>query len=476
MLNGYDNLTLGLLFLIACLGTAAIFIYSWKRYELAILLILFSSWISWIFYSNVPATAEEQTALGFGTYIRIMLVCLMGACGALQFLKLYKHRQNCLPNYLILFGIFICYAILSVTYSIDRKYTLIRSGEFMFFWGFLLGLHCWIKDRKNLDKVLNIYFAVMTFSIVINAVAAILLPARVWSWEMSGRLQGLTDHPNTFGALCLFAYPIFAWKYMHSRPLIKVGMAILICLTLGMHILSGSRTSLVSAIFGAMIWLFFSYRTISLKHITVGLTFAMALIIGASLLIVLKPKSLHRSDASVATLTGRVEFWKGCIQLIKERPIQGYGYGVAGKIWEDPRFYREGEFLWLGSSKSSLHNGYLSLGIGLGVTGVVMWLWFLVIPIWRTFSLLSNPYKSLILAMIFQGLLLNFFESALSSGSQINASLVFWLFFVIAGRLPDVIQQKSLEQSTAENFSETSFGFNDQTKLRFVCVNHSGSK
>ena len=461
---------------IAALGAVAVLFCCWRHYELAIILILVSPWVSWLFYSNVAKTAEQEGAVGSASHIRILLVLLVGCCGALQFLKSCFKEHVKLPKYLLFFGAFICFAIFSGLYSIDRKFTLIRSFEFMIFFVFLLGLHAWLSERKKLDTVLNIYFWMVVFGIILNAAALILLPDRVWAWRMPDRFQGLTDHPNTFGALCMLAYPILAWKYVTSQRVAKSTTAILICVTLGLHVLSGSRSSLLASILGGMVWLSCSVKTMTLKRIAICLTFGLTLTFGISFLQLTKPTSLQRSDSAITSLTGRTEFWKASLQLIKERPIQGYGYGVAGKVWEDPRFYREGEFLWVGSAKTSLHNGYLSLAIGLGVLGLLIWLVFLSVPIWQVLSLGPSPYKAFLLAMIFQQLVLNFFESALSSGSQLYTSLIFWFFLIMAGRMPQLLGQLSHSKSMTKTCMETDFELINPKKIPSgLCAGYTGA-
>jgi O-antigen ligase len=250
----------------------------------------------------------------------------------------------------------------------------------------------------------------------------------------------------------------------------------LIIVTLGLHVLSGSRSSLMAAILGGMVWIFYLVRTMTLKRIAICLTFGLLLSFSVSFLILTKPASLKRSDAGVTALTGRTEFWKGCLLLIKERPIQGYGYGVAGKVWQDPRFQREGEFLWAGSAKSSLHNGYLSLAIGLGLVGFLMWLVFLSIPVRQILSMGFSPHKALMLSMFFQLLILNFVESALVSGSQICTSLVFWFFLIIAGRLPFLLRQPFHSKSVAKTYMEKEFEYINSTRRPSgLCAGYTGA-
>jgi hypothetical protein len=140
-------------------------------------------------------------------------------------------------------------------------------------------------------------------------------------------------------------------------------------------------------------------------------------------------------------------------------------------VWEDPRFYQEGQFLWVGSAKSSLHNGYLSLTIGLGLVGLFLWIGFVFVPIRQVLSLGSGPYKAFILTIVFQLLVLNIFESALASGSQIQTSMIFWFVLIIAGRLPQVLEAKRIDTE-----KERSLGFLNSTNIPAgLCTGYTGA-
>jgi O-antigen ligase len=434
-LGDYDILILILLSFIISIIAISIFFCSLKRYEIAITMILLSPWVHWLFNTNVQKSVEESMAVGIGTYIRISMVALVGVIGVFQFLKLRSSTHKEVPFYLALFGGFVLCALLSTVYSIDKKYTFVRSSEFIFFFFFLLGFHYWLTDKTRLDKTLNIYFMVMTCGILINIIAIVLFPERLWSWKMPDRYQGLLDHPNTLGAFCMLSYPALMWKYPRLNSVGKVSLLFLFCIVLFMHILSGSRASLATSLFGFFLWFLIMNRA-SLNSLAKILSLVLIIFFSVVLLLQSRPSSFRREVADISDLTGRTEFWGGCIQLVKERPIRGYGYGVGGKIWNDPRFYRADQFLWAGSAKSSLHNGYLSIAIGLGFVGLLFWLSFILIPIWLVMHLGPCGYKALIVVILFQGLLLNFFETSIASGSQIITSLVFWVFLIMAGRLP----------------------------------------
>lgn len=434
-LGNWDMLTLILLSLTALFIGALVFFCSLKRYELAIALILISPWAHWLFTPNIREGDIESMAPTLGTYIRISIVALAGIIGIFQLLRLRPGSNNGGSPYLLLFGGFVLYALFSTIYSIDKKYTFVRSSEFVFFFLFLLGFYYWLKDKTRLDKTLNIYFVIMICGIFINVVTFVLFPGRVWSLMMPDRFQGLFSHPNTLGAFCMLSYPVLMWKYHRLSSVGKVFILFLFCVVLCMHILSGSRASLITAGLGFFLW-YLIFNRANLNSLAKILSLAMIILFGVVLLLQSRPASLKREAADVTNLAGRPEFWRSCIQLIKERPILGYGYGVGGKIWSDPRFYRPEEFLWVGSARSSLHNGYLSIVIGLGFAGLLTWLSLVLIPTWQIMRLDPCGYKALIVVILFQGMVLNCFETSIVSGSQITTSLVFWLFLIMAQKLP----------------------------------------
>jgi len=453
-IENYDISVLILLTFIVSLVAISIIFCSIKRYEIAIAMILLSPWAHWFFISNVQESVEESMTAGPGTYVRISMVALAGVIGLFQFLKLKTSGHREVPLYLLLFGVFVLFALLSTVYSIDKRYTFVRSTEFIFFFCFLLGFHYWLKDKTRLDKTLNIYFMIMTCGIVINIIALLLFPQQVWWWRVPERCKGLLDHPNTLGAFCMLSYPVLMWKYPRLNSAGKVLILFLFCTVLFIHILSGSRASLAASVFGFFLWLLIQNK-VGLNSFAKILSFVLIISFSIVLLLQSKPRSFRREVSDITDLTGRAEFWRGCIQLVKEKPILGYGYGVGGKIWNDPRFYRSEQFLWAGSAQSSLHNGYLSIAIGMGFTGLLVWLSFMLVPIWRVMCLSPCGYKTLIVVILFQGLLLNFFETSIASGSQIITSLVFWLFLIIAGRLPFLLSPIQTDEIPAVSPART---------------------
>jgi len=157
------------------------------------------------------------------------------------------------------------------------------------------------------------------------------------------------------------------------------------------------------------------------------LAIVATLVIGSSI-----PKSFQReSGGGLTDLTGRPEFWKAAWIMFKERPFHGYGYEVAGRIWEDPRFFRPGYRLWSGSARTSLHDGYLSVTLGLGIPGLLIWLAILFSPFRFLRLILARPEGLVCVVIMTELLVLNFVEDAISTSRGLG-SLVFWVFWLVA--------------------------------------------
>ena len=428
--HNLDMMTLTLIISIGLLCVATVFFWSQRHYELAIIMILLSPWVHFLFATNIPQSPEDILNAAGGvepsTYIRQSIVLFAGSIGAFKFFQLKSSVEEKLPVYFFIFGVFLLYALISTSYSIDRTFTFIRTAEFIAFFCFLMGLFLWLKDASYVDKAIDIFFFIIVLGMIINFCTLVLLPDRAWWWQAPGRFQGFMSHPNTLGGFCMISYPILLWKYNCQSTTGKIFIFTLLSLVLLMHVLSGSRTSLATSFIGFAVW-----QILLKKKLTFILIVAVVLFGGYFLLQSQLP-SFERTDSkSITNLTGRTQFWLGSLELAAEKPILGYGYAVEGKIWEDPRFQSNKSQLWMGSAKSSIHNGYLSVAIGLGFSGLIIWLAIIIPPLWQAFSLPRDYYKALFLVILLQLLLTNFFESVISSSRSLE-SMAFWIFWIFA--------------------------------------------
>ncbi|HEV2463834.1 MAG TPA: O-antigen ligase family protein [Acidobacteriaceae bacterium] len=90
---------------------------------------------------------------------------------------------------------------------------------------------------------------------------------------------------------------------------------------------------------------------------------------------------LHGTEAgsNFTTLSGRTIVWTAAIRQWQQHPWLGLGGGVGGKIVLAHINSYSFEIL------SSLHNGFMELLTGLGVVGVLLGVYLLLLVTWRTF-------------------------------------------------------------------------------------------
>ncbi len=421
-----------LLVIILFLSAVLIFIIAFRRYDIAVLLVVFSPWISSIFIPNAPLSSDSDHA-SLGSYIRVSVLLLIGSIGFTKYMKSWIVNRK-IPDYkiLILFS-FLGLAIVSTSYSLDRDITFIRSFSFIAFFLFLLGLYTWIEEFIHIDKVLNIIYVLICIFVIGSLFTIFLFPEKAWLWEVKNRFQGLWNHPNTMGSFCMVSYPILLWKHSDYKKKGKWLTVTILVICAVLHFLTGSRGSLLTSMIGIAIWF------IILQKGTKFLVYLIGSFILLSSIIILKPSSFQRDNStdSLTYLTGRTELWKGALILVQEKPLLGYGYAVEGKVWDDSRFYNPEISLWRGSARASIHNGYLSVAIGVGVTGFIIWCAILFIPFWNYLNLKSSNYKATIVSIMSMGLILNFIESTISGGTTFTAT-VFWIAWLLGSKLIEI--------------------------------------
>ncbi len=107
----------------------------------------------------------------------------------------------------------------------------------------------------------------------------------------------------------------------------------------------------------------------------------------------------YTGRGDVTTLTGRTEMWAYVVEEIKHRPLVGYGYEVAGMIFQSKYFP-----IWFGpwdeGAQSSLHNGYLNHAIGVGIPATLFWLFIMLRPWWFAMRSSEDPWNLKPLALL----------------------------------------------------------------------------
>ena len=148
----------------------------------------------------------------------------------------------------------------------------------------------------------------------------------------------------------------------------------------------------------------------------------------------------------VSSFTGRQVAWDFATRSIKEHPLTGYGYEVEGQILLS-QYFTAWDGVWDDGYQTSLHNGYLSRAVSLGIPGLLFWLFIMVRPMVSCFIRDQNPWslKSLVWLSLLPPLILNFTESI--SDCRSFAGVEMALVWVILERQRVSSQMKALRRS-----------------------------
>ncbi len=408
---------------------AALFYFSWKRFEILIFLFPLSTWIASLFYNNVEKWISEEIATGPGGYLRGGILLFVGVMGIIKFLRTYPVHKGRIPVHLAILFFFILLSFASAFYSIDTKTTLIRSTLFSSLFFFLLGLNSWLDSEEKLIRMMNTLFIVVTFLLFASFMAMFISPARVWWWKTPSRFIGLWSHPNELGGFNMVSYPIILWKYYKEEDNKKYFALAVLLLNFLIHFLTGSRTSLLASLVGFLILFLLQKSWLRLIFTVLFASAALFLVTQISI------SNFARDEGSKLTdLSERNEIWNGAIVLAKEKPILGYGYAVESKIFANQNKYdTEGTFLNK-NAQQPLHNGYLSIFIGGGSIGLLLWLLIILLPLFIAFFSEYSLYKLYAITTIIPILISNIVESAIT-GYLSASDIFFWLAWIVAGKL-----------------------------------------
>ena len=268
-----------------------------------------------------------------------------------------------------LYLIFLAWALLSMFWSLAPSFSFARwAGSFLAFCG-ITAISAALHNEEDFSRLVWKYIEACMVIVMIVTLSAIFLPHSVtWSEPSEygmdaqlSRFQGILDNPNAVGALMLYTVaPILAfWPFFGRRK--KLILSIVVTAALGMAALADSRSPFIALAVGSLLYTMWRYRIKGLL-ILAAAVLAMAAItplLGGNL-----GDYIYGRD--VGTLSGRTDIWNFAMQELRRHPIRGYGYEVAGAIFQS-RYFPEWYGPWDDGPQSSLHNGYLTQAIGVGI-------------------------------------------------------------------------------------------------------------
>jgi O-antigen ligase len=256
--------------------------------------------------------------------------------------------------------------MVSTLWSIDPGLSL-RRGLAVLMTG-VFGL--WLASRyswSDLVQLLSLVFGILAFG---SLVAAIVFPGFGVDQDVhAGAWKGLWWEKNTLGAVFAFSSLSAACAaWLSKNPFEKLGFAALCLLSIGLVLMSTSRTALLACMICllgvAAIWIarrgFGFASLVFLVGMIVVSTIGFVLIIGPGIVL----EMLGRDP----TLTGRTDIWEGSIAVIADKPLTGYGFGAFWAVENGPVFWLRQVTQW---SVPTAHNAWLETALALGIPATI---------------------------------------------------------------------------------------------------------
>jgi O-antigen ligase len=200
--------------------------------------------------------------------------------------------------------------------------------------------------------------------------------------------------------------------------------ALAICLIF--VVFSKSATALVTFVIMAGLYLGFILLLRS-KHAIQRLALSLALIFSAFFVVLFAGEYLYYSFFELIgkdpSFTGRTNIWAALIGLANERPLIGYGIGMA----QDPSFLTRIHGA-LTFEVASTHNSFFDVLLNIGYPGavilvVIMAIQLIGILLKRQYNVQERRQNALILSVIITMLIIGF-----TSGDVLIGRSMFWLY------------------------------------------------
>ena len=187
------------------------------------------------------------------------------------------------------------------------------------------------------------------------------------------RFIGLLTEPNEVGNLMLatigagFGYwPIASRRKKTLTAVVMIGAAV-------QGVMADSRSPFVGIAIGCALYLVWKYRFRG----AIAVAALFAIFYTAAFAIPSMRDYLNRGD--VASFTGRQVAWDFAVHSVKESPILGYGFEVEGQILHS-QYFPGWDEVWNLGYQSSLHDGFVSRAVSLGIPALLFWLFFTLRP------------------------------------------------------------------------------------------------
>lgn len=302
-----------------------------------------------------------------------------------------------------------------------------------------------VKERETIKNIVFIIVLVCTVA-ALMAIYDYIEVGNVSSLEKA-RVGGIVDQPNMLAAFFnYYMFIPFGFFIMNMSKIMYWGLLIPFLLQFRGIMVTFSRGGYLAFALALYAITFFRSRILFLLLLAAtGLAVLNPMLLPAGIRYRMGQTLEHKSSYSTevefeeenleSSSRTRVEIWKAGLQIVKDYPMWGVGYGL---------FQAALSHYWEGGERDA-HNTYLIIAAEMGIPALIVFLWLIWIIFWHTWHLYrktKDPYtKALTLGYlggIFGLLMSNMFGSRLDSQ---EVASYFWILAALIMRLK-IIEDK----------------------------------
>ena len=288
------------------------------------------------------------------------------------------------------YGIYMIWAMISASYSILPEVSFVRSIAAILPFCAICVIAMELSSGEDARRAMGVLLAGCGIVVAVNYLARLFPAEMTWQTDPESgmiRFAGFFSEPNELGGLALttlgagFCYWPVASGWKKGLAALTILAALVEC------VMADSRSPLIAIAIGCAVYLVFKYR---FKGV-IALAVAFAIFYCTAEFAVPGMRAyMDRGD--VASFTGRQVAWDFAVRRVKDKPIIGYGYEVEGEILTSP-YFPGWDDVWNMGYRSSLHDGYVSRAVGLGVPAMLFWLFITLRPAISCFFRRRDPWR-----------------------------------------------------------------------------------
>lgn len=339
----------------------------------------------------------------------------------------------------ILALVFIIYAFSSISYSPFRHLTLERTITVLILYISVFWITWKYAYDRGPERVVYLILQVMWIVFIMSYLMIFIAPNRAFLY---GRFNGIFGNPNGLGVVSTMILPLSLWQFLQTKKKSAFFLFFMILLAL---LLSAARGPLNAT--AVSLGYFIYARSKRYRPLVLFSSMSFILILIWIIGTFIKEYFMHYIRAeSIPMLGGRLEVWPIALDLILDKPIFGYGFGVEDKLIGVKKI------VFTMHAGAYVHNSYLGMLLQLGVVGFILFFIPLFILLFKELS--SKPQESSIPLLryalrtsLIAGLICCIYESWIYSVGNAMA-FPFWIIVMLLTFYQYRDKEKSMVEGT----------------------------